>query len=506
MKTTKTYDLLVIGSGPGGYTGAIRASQLGLKTAVVEKHKNLGGVCLNVGCIPSKALLDSSEHYHFAKQEMALHGIKAGSVSLDLKTFLQRKNKIVQELTGGIQYLFKKNKIDRYEGTGSFISPHQIQVQKPSETKVIEAKHIMLATGSQPKDLPTLTFDDDKIISSTSALNFHRVPKKLLVAGGGYIGLEMASVWSRLGSDVTVLEYSPRICPSMDQEMSRALLKILRKQKIKILLNCVVQKARKTKSGVELFYKDEAGKEGSLTGDYVLLALGRKANTQGLNLEKVGIQTDAQGFVSVDQQWKVLCQGGVANQQTRALPHSNDSPSVPSLEPLNHSSPVQCQHKGHIFAIGDLIGGAMLAHKAEEEGVAVAEIIAGQAGHVNYNTLPSVIYTWPEVASVGQTEEQLTKEGVAYQTGRFPFTANGRAKALGCVEGFVKILADTKTDQILGAHIIGPRASDMLAEAIVAMEMGASSEDLARSFHAHPTLSEAMREAALNVQKRARQI
>ena len=329
----------------------------------------------------------------------------------------------------------------------------------------------MLSTGSRPKDLPNLAFDDDKIISSTSALNFHKVPKKLLVAGGGYIGLEMASVWSRLGSEVTVLEYSPRICPSMDQEMSQALLKILRKQKIKILLKSAVQKARKTKSGVELFYKDESGKEHSLTGDYVLLALGRKANTQGLNLEKAGIQTDAQGFVCVDQQWKV-----------------------------------QCLDNGHIFAIGDLIGGAMLAHKAEEEGVAVAEIIAGQAGHVNYNTLPSVIYTWPEVASVGQTEEQLKEKGVSYQAGRFPFTANGRAKALGCVEGFVKILANKETDRILGAHIIGPRASDMLAEAIVAMEMGASSEDIARSFHAHPTLSEVMREAALNVQKRARQI
>ena len=469
MKSEKSYDLVVIGSGPGGYTGAIRASQLGLKVAVVEKHKNLGGVCLNVGCIPSKALLDSSEHYHFAKEEMALHGIKVSAISLDFKTMMKRKTKIVQDLTGGIQYLFKKNKIDRYEGTGSFLSPHHIQVQNNSEKKVIEGKNIMLATGSVPKDLPGLCFDDDKIVSSTSALSFQKVPKKLIVVGGGYIGLEMASVYSRLGSEVTVLEYADHICPNMDQEISKALLKILQKQKIKILLQSTVQKAQKIKSEVELFYTDKKGKEYSLQGDYVLLAVGRQPWTEGLNLEKVGIQTDAQGFVPVDKEGR-----------------TNSHP--------------------HIFAIGDLIGGAMLAHKAEEEGVAVAEVIVGQAGHVNYNTLPSVIYTWPESASVGKTEEQLKKEGIAYNTGRFPFTANGRARALGCVEGFAKILAEAQTDLILGVHIIGPRASDMLAEAVVAMEMGASSEDLARSFHAHPTLSEVLRESALAVQKRARQI
>ena len=468
MKTKNIYDLIVIGSGPGGYTGAIRASQLGFKTAVVEKHKTLGGVCLNVGCIPSKALLDSSEHYHFAKTEMALHGVKASSISLDLKTMLNRKNKIVQDLTGGIQYLLKKNKIDRYEGVGTFVSPYQIQVQGPSSSSLLEGKNIMLATGSRPKDLPGLSFDDDKIISSTSALSFNKVPKKLLIVGGGYIGLEMASVWSRLGSEVVVLEYAPRICPHMDQELSHALFKTLQKQNIQILLESEVQKAEKKGSRVELFYKDKAGKTHSLKGDYVLLAVGRVPYTEGLHLEKAQIQTDKHGFVPVDRQW--------------------------------------CTQQAHIFAIGDLIGGTMLAHKAEEEGVAVAEILAGQAGHVNYLTLPSVIYTWPESASVGQTEEQLKKEGTTYKTGKFPFMANGRAKALGCVEGFVKILAEAKTDLILGVHIIGPRASDMLAEAVVAMEMGASSEDLARSFHAHPTLSEAMRESALNVDKRARQI
>ena len=465
----KVYDLIVVGSGPGGYTGAIRASQLGLKTAVVEKHKSLGGVCLNVGCIPSKALLDSSEHYHFAKEEIAHHGVKVASVSLDFKTMMKRKTKIVQELTGGIQYLFKKNKIDRYEGVGSFMSPHQIQVKKGTDSQILKAKNIMLATGSVPKDLPNIAFDDDKVVSSTSALSFQKVPKKLLVVGGGYIGLEMASVYSRLGSEVTVLEYADCICPSMDQEMAKALLKVLKKQKIRILLKSAVQKTQKAKSGVQLFYKDAEGREHSLLGDYVLLAVGRQAYTKGLNLEKAGLQTNSQGFLPVDNQWR-----------------TKTNPSI--------------------FAIGDLIGGAMLAHKAEEEGVAVAEIIAGQAGHVNYNTLPSVIYTWPEVASVGKTEEQLKKEGIEYKAGRFPFVANGRAKALGCVEGFVKILAEAKTDLILGVHIIGPRASDILAEAVVAMEMGASSEDLARSFHAHPTLSEALREAALNVHKKARQI
>ncbi len=469
MNTKTTYDLIVIGSGPGGYTGAIRASQLGLKTAVVEKHKTLGGVCLNVGCIPSKALLDSSEHYHFAKTEMALHGVKASSVALDLKTMLNRKNKIVQDLTGGIQYLFKKNKIDRYEGVGAFVSPHQIKVQaKSGPAKVLEGKNIMLATGSVPKALPNLSFDDDKIVSSTTALSFNKVPKKLLVVGGGYIGLEMASIWSRLGAEVVVLEYAPRICPHMDQELSLALLKTLRKQNIQILLESAIQKAEKKGSQVLLFYKDKAGQDHSLKGDYVLLAVGRTPYTEGLHLEKAQIHTNQQGFVPVNQQWRT--------------------------------------RQSHIFAIGDLIGGTMLAHKAEDEGVAVAEILAGQAGHVNYATLPSVIYTWPESGSVGQTEEQLKKAGTAYKAGRFPFTANGRARALGCVEGFVKILAEAKTDLILGVHITGPRASDMLAEAVVAMEMGASSEDLARSFHAHPTLSEAMREAALNVDKRARQI
>ena len=464
-----SYDLIVIGSGPGGYTGAIRASQLGFKTAVVEKYKNPGGVCLNVGCIPSKALLDSSEHYHFAKEEMPVHGIKASSVSLDLDAMMSRKNKIVRELTGGIQYLFKKNKIDRFEGVGSFLSPQEIQIKKGSDIQTIKGKNIMLATGSVPNDLPDIPFDGEKIISSTEALSLKKIPNKLLIVGGGYIGLEMASVWSRLGAEVIVLEYAERLCPTMDQELSKSLLKILQKQKIKILLESAVQKIEKTKAGLNLFYKNKAGKTDCLKGEYALLAVGRRPYTKGLNLEKIDIQTDERGFIPVNKQWR-----------TKA-----------------HS---------HIFAIGDLIGGAMLAHKAEEEGVAVAETIVGQAGYVHYDTLPSVIYTWPEVASVGKTEEQLKTEGVEYKFGKFPFIANGRAKALGSTEGFVKILADSNTDRILGVHILGPRASDMIAEAVVAMEFGGSSEDLARSFHAHPTLSEVMREAALNVDERARQM
>lgn len=469
MQTNKSYDLIVIGAGPGGYTGAIRASQLGLKTAVVEKHKTLGGVCLNVGCIPSKALLDSSEHYHFARSKMALHGVKASSVALDLKTMMGRKTKIVKDLTNGIQFLLKKNNIDRFQGVGSFLSPHEIQISSTGKKQVIEGKHIMLATGSKPLSLPNVTFDEKKIISSTGALSLEKVPATLLIVGGGYIGLEMASVWSRLGAKVTVIEYSPRLCYTMDQELSKNLLKILQKQNINILLESAVKSVTQKKKLVELVYKDKQGKEQSLTGDHVLLAVGRKPYTQNLGLEKVQIQTDKKGFIPVDQ-------------HLRAKPHS------------------------HIFAIGDVIGGAMLAHKAEEEGVAVAEVIAGQNGHVHYDTLPSVIYTWPEVASVGKTEEQLKQAGQEYKSGKFPFTANGRARAMAETQGFVKILASTKTDQILGVHIIGPRASDMLAEAVVAMEFGASAEDLARTFHAHPTLSEVVRESALNVQNRARQI
>ncbi len=463
------YDLIVIGSGPGGYTGAIRAAQLGLKTAVVEKYKRVGGVCLNVGCIPSKALLDSSEHYHFAREQLAVHGVKARSVSLDLSQMIGRKNVIVKELTGGIRYLFKKNKIDCLEGVGSLLSPQKVRVKSGRDERVIEGRHIMLATGSKPREHSGVPFDGERVISSTEALSLDRVPKKLLVVGGGYIGLELGSVWSRLGAEVHVFEYADRLCPMMDQEVSRQLLKLLQQQGLKFFLGCSVESVRKDRSGVDLIYKDSSGGEQVARGDMVLVSIGRRPYSDLLGLENVGIQLDEKGFVPVDKTWR-----------TKA-------------------------HK-HIFAIGDLIGGMMLAHKAEEEGVAVAEVIAGGHGHVHYDMIPSVVYTWPEVASVGKTEEQLKEEGVEYRSGVFPFIANGRAKALACTQGFVKILAITKTDQIVGVHIIGPRASDMIAEAVMAMEMGASSEDLARSVHAHPTLSEVMREAALNVDKRSRQM
>ncbi len=467
--SNKQYDLVVIGAGPGGYTGAIRASQLGLKTAVVEKHTNLGGVCLNVGCIPSKALLDSSEHYYFAKNEMAHHGVTATSIKLDLPQLLNRKTTIVKELTGGIKYLFNKNKIDRFKGVASLISPYKVQIKTEDNLQVLTAKNIMLATGSAPSELKDVPFDGKTVISSTEALSLPKVPKKLLVVGGGYIGLELGSVWSRLGSEVTVVEYAERLCPAVDKELSRALLKMLQQQGMTFLFNSAVQTVEKTKSGVQLVYQDSKGQTEHLEGDVVLVSVGRKPYSQGLGLENVGITLDSKGFVPVD-----------AGLRTIQQPH--------------------------IFAIGDLIGGMMLAHKAEEEGVFVAETIAGKAGHVNYGTIPSVIYTWPELASVGETEEQLKARGVDYRAGRFPFTANGRAKALACTQGFVKILALKESDRIVGVHIIGPRASDMIAEAVTAMEFGGSSEDLARTMHAHPTLSEAMREAALNVYSKARQI
>ena len=464
------YDLAVIGAGPGGYTGAIRAAQLGLKTVVVEKYKNLGGTCLNVGCIPSKALLDSSEHYYFLSAGKAKeHGVVSKSVSLDLSAMMMRKQKIVKELTGGIAYLLKKNKIERLEGEAAFLTPHELKIQADDGEKSMSAKHILLATGSKPRNIPGLDFDDHYVISSTGALSLDRVPKHLLIVGGGYIGLEMASVWSRLGAKVTVLEFSPELCPTLDRELRQSLFKVLKAQGIRFLMEVSASHVEKVKKKVVLTYKDKNQKPDRIEGDIVLVAVGRVPYTSGLDLEKQGILMDDKGFVQVDDCF-------------RTSPHS------------------------HIYAIGDVIGGAMLAHKAEEEGVCVAEHIAGIKGHVNYETLPSVIYTWPEVASVGLTEEQLQTQGVSFNKGKFPFTANGRAKALGETSGFGKVLADKKTDKILGVHIIGPRASDMIIEAGVAMEFGGSSEDLAKSFHAHPTLSEVMREASLAVRGLARQM
>ena len=454
------FDLIVIGAGPGGYVAAIRASQLGLKTAVVEKNKSLGGVCLNVGCIPSKALLESSEHYDFARHSLKKHGVQSKNIQLDLSQMMNRKQSIVSELTKGIEFLFKKNKIRRFHSWGRLKSPHEVEL----ETKILKAKNILLATGSAPVELPFAKFDGDFVVSSTEALSFSSVPKHLLVVGGGYIGLELGSVWKRLGAEVTVIEANSRLCHSMDQELSHQFLKILKKQGLKIHLNARLTDIKdKT-----LEFQNAEGKSQSLTADKVLICVGRKAFTQKLNLEALDLQTNSLGQLEVDQNFRTK--------------------------------------QKSVFAIGDLIGGPMLAHKAEEEGVAVAEFIATGYGHVNYSAIPSVIYTFPELASVGKTEEELLSENKAYLKGSFPFSANGRAKAIGFTEGFAKILADKETDRILGVHIIGPRAGDLIAEAVLAMEFHSSSEDLARSFHAHPSLSEALREASLAVHKRARQM
>ncbi len=473
------FDLVIIGAGPGGYVAAIRAAQLGLKVAVIEKESTLGGTCLNVGCIPSKALLDSSEHYYAAHEEMDQHGVILSGVQLDLAKMMSRKSKIVQDLTSGIAFLFKKNKITSLRGMGTLQNDHEVEITDPNGNKTrVTGKNILLATGSTPNELPSLKFDGQFIISSTEALSLNKVPAKMVVVGGGVIGLELGSVWMRLGSDVTVIEYTDRICGTMDLKLSKKLQQILAKQGMKFILEAKVSGAAlnaKNPSTAPLHVQyellkveDASQKNQQIPADVVLVATGRKPHAEGLGLSQVGIKQDPRGFVLVDAHFRT--------------------------------------HIPHIFAIGDLIPGPMLAHKAEEEGVAVAEIIAGQAGHVNYDTVPSVVYTWPEMASVGKTEEELQKLNIKFKAGSFPFSANGRAKALNCTEGSVKILADSTTDQILGVHILGPRASDMIAEAVVAMEFSSSAEDLARSFHAHPTLSEVMREAALAVNGQARQM
>ena len=468
--SVESFDVVVIGSGPGGYVGAIRAAQLGLKTAVVEKEATLGGTCLNVGCIPSKALLDSSEHFALAKNGLDKHGVDIIDLELNLPKMMERKGQIVDELTSGVAYLLNKNKVAVFMGLGKIMGPNQVSVEGGGDQKILQAKNIILATGSTPRPLQALPYDGVKIISSTEALNLSHVPEHLVVVGAGAVGLEMASIWSRLGSRVTVVEFSDKICGAMDRGISQKAQQILQKQGIEFILLAKVVGAEMDSSGVIVNYEDLKGGGGmnSIQGSEVLVAVGRQPFSEALALDKVGIQRDSRGFVQVDEQFRT---------------------QVPN-----------------IYAIGDLIPGPMLAHKAEEEGVAVAEIIAGQSGHVNYNTLPSVIYTWPEVASVGATEDQLQDKQISYKSGRFPFSANGRAKAMASTEGEVKVLAHNDTDEILGVHIVGPRASDMIAEAVIVMEFGGSSEDLSRSFHAHPTLSEVMREAALNVDKMARQI
>jgi dihydrolipoamide dehydrogenase len=467
-----SFDLVVIGSGPAGYTGAIRAAQLGLKTAVIEKEATFGGTCLNVGCIPSKALLDSSEHYAMAAHgDFAAHGVKFKSVDLDLPMMMGRKEKIVKDLTGGIAGLFKKNKITSIRGTARLAGPHSVEITAADGSKSsVSAKNVMIATGSVPIELPFAKFDGRMIVSSTEALKLPKVPEHLIVIGGGYIGLEMGSVWMRLGAKVSVVEYSDMICGTMDRGIATQLKRILEKQGMAFHLSTKVTaiETKANQATVQYEAAQDSAKKGSLVGDVVLVCVGRRAFADGLGARELGLQVDDRGRLVVDHHFRTKL--------------------------------------SHIYAVGDVIAGPMLAHKAEEEGVAVAEIIAGHAGHVNYDTVPGIIYTWPEVASVGQTEEQLKASGRDYRVGTFPFLANGRAKALGFTDGQVKVLADAKTDRLLGVHVIGPRASDMISEAVVAMEFGGSSEDLARSFHGHPTLSEVMREAALAVDKRARQI
>lgn len=464
------FDVVFIGAGPGGYVGAIRAAQLGLKTAIIEKEKTFGGTCLNVGCIPSKALLESSEHYAAAQHDLVKHGIEMQGLKLNLETLLDRKNKIVKELTQGIAFLMKKNKITTFNGVGRVIDAHQVEVTMANGLKpIVTAKNIVLATGSAAIELPFLKFDEKTVVSSTGALALPKVPAKMVIIGAGVIGLEMGSVWSRLGADVTFVEFADKIGGAMDGSTMVMFQKILQKQGFKFLLQTKVVGADITEKGVTVKLESAHHAEKSLSADVVLVAVGRRAYTDGLGLKELGIEVDRAGKVAVNSHF-----------QTSRFPN--------------------------IYAIGDIIQGPMLAHKAEEEGVAVAEIIAGQAGHVNYDTVPGVIYTWPEVASVGLTEEQLKEKGIPYKAGTFPFMANGRAKAMGFTEGQAKVLAHEQTDKILGVHIVGPKASELIGEAVVAMEFGGSAEDLARSFHAHPTLSEVVREAALNVDKRARQM
>lgn len=458
----KQHDLVIIGAGPGGYVAAIRAAQLGLNTACVELEKALGGTCLRIGCIPSKALLDSSRLYSDAQHDFAGRGITVGKLSLDLAKMLSHKDQVVKGLTGGIDGLFRKNKVTRYFGRGRLDGPGRVVVDLADGGKEeIHAKHIIVATGSVPASLPNIDIDGKLVTSSTEALSFEKVPEHLVVIGGGYIGLEMGTVWRRLGSKVTVLEYLDRILPLSDAEIAKEAEKVFRKQGLDIRLGVKVTGVKKNRDSVDV----EVENGEPVRCDRVLMAVGRRPYTSGLGLETVGIETDRRGFVPVDQHYRTAAEG--------------------------------------VYAIGDVIGGAMLAHKAEEEGVACVELIAKGYGHVNYDAIPSVVYTSPEVAAVGKTEEELKEAGIEYKKGVFPFIANGRAKAIGHTEGKVKILADAKTDRVLGVHILGPHAGDLIAECAVAMEFGASSEDIARSCHAHPTLAEAVKEAALAVDGRA---
>ena len=462
---SEKFQAVVIGGGPGGYVCAIRLAQLGLKTACIESRGSLGGTCLNVGCIPSKNLLNLSENYHKAKNFLKL-GIEVGEVKLNLEKVMKNKDKAVTVLTKGVEFLFKKNKVTYFKGTGSFKSANKISILSDQKKEtVIETEKTVISTGSVPVSLPEIEFDEKIIISSTGALTLQTVPKKMVVVGGGYIGLEMGSVWSRLGSEVHVVEFLENITPGMDREISTEFMKILKKQGINFHMETKVEEIKKSAKGATVSTTNKERKKINFDCDVVLISVGRKPNTDNLNLETLGVKLDEKKRIKTDK-----------NFQTNI---------------------------SNIYAIGDVIKGPMLAHKAEDEGIAVAENIAGQSGHVNYDTIPGVIYTSPEVAYVGKTEEQLKEANIKYKIGKFSFMANSRAKAIDEAEGFVKILADEKTDKILGAHIIGQHAGELIAEIGVGMEFGASAEDIARTCHAHPTFSEAVKEAALSVDKRA---
>ena len=459
---SESYDVIVIGGGPGGYVCAIRAAQLGLRTACVERRATLGGTCLNIGCIPSKALLQSSENFEEASHAFSDHGVMIDTVKLDLKRMMARKQGVVDANVKGVEFLFKKNKVDWIKGSGRVAAPGKVDV----DGTVYDAKHIVIATGSESLTLPGVDVDERSIVTSTGALELDQVPGHLAVIGGGYIGLELGSVWKRLGAEVTVIEYLDRLVPGMDAEVAKTFERVLGKQGIKFRLGTKVTGARRGNEGVTLTVEPaKGGPAEEILADVVLVSIGRRAYTDGLGLAEAGVALDDRGRVVVDAHYGT---------------------NVPG-----------------IHAIGDVIAGPMLAHKAEEEGVALAERMAGQAGHVNYDVIPGVVYTWPEVASIGRTEDDLKKAGVSYKVGKFPFTANGRARAMGTTDGFVKVLADSETDRILGAHIIGPDAGGLIAELATAMEFGASSEDVARTCHAHPSLSEAVKEAALAVEGRA---
>ncbi|MEM7084530.1 MAG: dihydrolipoyl dehydrogenase [Bacteroidota bacterium] len=455
-----TYDVAVIGSGPGGYVAAIRCAQLGMKTAIIEKYSTLGGTCLNVGCIPSKALLDSSHHYEDAIKHFDDHGIEIpGEIKLNFQKMVERKQGVVDMTTKGIEFLMNKNKVDVFQGTGAFKDATHIEITSEEKTETIEAKNTIIATGSKPSTLPFITLDKERIITSTEALKLKEVPKHLIVIGGGVIGLELGQVYRRLGAEVSVVEYMDRIIPTMDGAQSKELMKAMKKQGVKFFLSHKVSAVSRNSDEISVTATDKKDKEVTFTGDYCLVSVGRHAFTDGLKAENAGIKITERGQIDVND-----------HLQT----------NIPN-----------------IYAVGDVIRGAMLAHKAEEEGVLVAEVIAGQKPHIDYNLIPGVVYTWPEVASVGKTEEQLKEAGVAYKSGQFPMRALGRSRASGDTDGFVKILSDAATDEVLGVHMVGARVADLISEAVAAMEFRASAEDIARMSHAHPTYAEAVKEAAL---------